>query len=115
MAKGQYLSNYQRGIVNRYYQHVDTIALTKLQEAVSDLFIRSAGAGGPGGDKAAAKIWKSVEIALAKMPADAARVAKIVGARDVKGLGVLVNELATGKTGPAEPARKKVVGDPDAL
>ena len=39
MAKGQHLTPHQQRIVSRYYEHADTVAITKLQEAVSDLYL----------------------------------------------------------------------------
>ena len=39
MAKGQEYSSYQRKVINRYYDNIDTITLTRLQELVSDLYL----------------------------------------------------------------------------
>jgi len=39
MARGQYLTPHQKGIVKRYYEHKDTLATQKLGEIVSDLFL----------------------------------------------------------------------------
>jgi hypothetical protein len=96
MAKGQHLSRHQKGIVNRYYEHADTITLTKLQEIVSDLYLAT-------GDKAAAKLWKSAETALAKTGADAPRVAKILADKNVVALATLVGELSGPSKGPSKP------------
>ena len=96
MAKGQNLSRYQKGIVNRYYEHADTITLTKLQETVSDLYLAT-------GDKVAAKLWKTAETALAKTGADPARIAKILADRNVVALATLVGELSGPAKGPAKP------------
>ena len=38
MAKKE-LSNYQRSVINNYYDNLDTIMLTKLQEIVTDLYL----------------------------------------------------------------------------
>jgi hypothetical protein len=96
MAKGQHLSRYQKGIVNRYYEHADTITLTKLQEIVSDLYLAT-------GDKATAKLWKSAETALAKSGAEPARAAKILADKNVVALATLVGELSGPSKGPAKP------------
>lgn len=90
MAKGQDLSRYQRGIVKRYYEHLDTIALQKLGELVSELYLAT-------GEKTLAKLWKQAETALAKTPADEARIQRIVSKRDVKELAELVAEFGTGR------------------
>ena len=37
--QGQEYSRYQRGVIQRYYEHADTIALQKLSEIVSDLYL----------------------------------------------------------------------------
>lgn len=89
MAKGQHLSAYQQGIVRRHYEHADTVAVQRLSELVSDIYLAT-------GAKQVEKLWKSVEAALAKTPAPAARAAALVAARDVKGLAVLVADLSPG-------------------
>ena len=38
MAKQEY-SNYQKKVIQNYYQHKDTIVLTRLQELVTDLYL----------------------------------------------------------------------------
>lgn len=86
MAK-QELSSYQRKIVDRYYSNLDTISLTKLQEAVSELYLAET-------EKKKEKLWKTVETALAKFPQVGARAAAVVRERDVKGLAELVGKLA---------------------
>lgn len=88
MAKGQHLSSYQRGIVKRYYEHIDTIALQKLGEVVSDLYLAD--------PKKAGKLWEHARTALQKTGADAKDYEKIVSARDLQGLARLVNELSGG-------------------
>ncbi len=87
MAKGQHLSGYQRGIVNRYYQHRDTIMTSKLSEIVGELYLCDS-------EKKGAAMWKTAEQALAKTDADPARVARILAKRDVQELARLVNELS---------------------
>jgi hypothetical protein len=90
MAKGQDLSHHQRKIVNRYYEHRDTIMLTKLSEVVSDLYLCES-------EKKAGALWKSAATALKNAGADTGRAARVVETRDVKGLASLVNELQSGK------------------
>ena len=51
MAKGQYLSNYQQGIVKRYYDNQDTLVVTKLAELSSELYLCDDA-------KKAATLWK---------------------------------------------------------
>jgi hypothetical protein len=92
MAKGQDLSRHQRGIVNRYYEHRDTIMSQKLSELVSDLYLAEG--------KKAESLWKRVETALNNTGADPKRWAPVVRERDLAGLAALVNELSG-------PAKKK--------
>lgn len=89
MAKGQHLTNYQRGIVNRYYQNLDTISAQKLGELVSELYLCSDA-------KKAEKLWKQAEAALAKTPLDKARVAGVLASRSVEGLAGLVAFVSPG-------------------
>lgn len=90
MAKGQYLSSYQRGIVRRFYQHRDTILVTRLQEAAGEAFLAEG--------KAADRAWKRIADSLAKLrtepPLDPARWQAIVEQRDAAALAALVNSLA---------------------
>lgn len=87
MAKGQHLTRYQKGIVNRYYEHLDTITLTRLAEAASELFLCD-------DKKKADKLWASVEKALDKTAASDAQVKAILAGRDVKKLAELVGKLS---------------------
>ena len=90
MAKGQHLTKYQKGIVNRYYEHKDTIMATKLAETVSELYLCD-------DPKKGAKLWKSAEIALANLGVPAARVAAVVGASGREGAAQLVEKATKGK------------------
>ncbi len=83
MGKNQYLTSYQRGIVNRYYQHQDARVVSKLQELLSDLYMESPG---PGSDKK----WALIEKELAKTNAEAAKVSRVIASRDLKALGELL-------------------------
>jgi hypothetical protein len=107
MAGGREYSSYQKKIINRYYDHLDTITLGKLAEAVGELFLLSKPAppepgAAPEAVAEAEKIrlraierqWKSVEKALAKTAAKDARVNPILASRDVAKLADLVNELS---------------------
>lgn len=88
MAKHQHLSSYQRGIVNRYYQNLDTLTLTKLQELVSELFLSA------GDAKAGEKLWKRAEALLAKAGASEGDLRRAVERRDVKVLAEVVAKLS---------------------
>lgn len=87
MAKGQHLSAYQKKIVNRYYEHLDTITLTKLAEAATELYLCTE-------PKKAEKLWATVAKALDKTAASDKQVQRIVDTRDIKGLAELVGKLS---------------------
>jgi hypothetical protein len=87
MSKGQPLSRYQQGIVNRYYANLDSIAITRLSEAVGELYLCTE-------QKKADKLWASVEKALDKTAASDASVKAILTSRDVKKLAELVARLS---------------------
>ncbi len=89
MAKGQNLTPHQRGIVQRYYEHFDTVQVTRLQELVSDLFIAEKS----GDAKTADKLWKKADEALARLKVEPARAARATQARDAAALARLVGEL----------------------
>lgn len=91
MAKGQHLSSYQRGIVNRYYENIDTISLNKLGEIVSDLYLADT-------QKKTDSLWERAEKALRKVDPDDKKTSKIVKSRDLKGLAEFVNALSGKKS-----------------
>ncbi len=94
MAKGQYLSGYQQKIVNNYYNHRDTIFVTKLATVVSDLYITKS-------DKEVGRLWSKAKEFLAKTSANPTRVAKLVGEKNLEELARVVNELSNAKPGEA--------------
>jgi hypothetical protein len=76
MAKQEY-SNYQKKIISRYYEHLDTIALTRLQELVTELYLAET-------DSQRQKLWKRVEQSLAKLEVPKPLQEHILKSRDVK-------------------------------
>lgn len=87
MAKGQYLSSYQKGIVNRYYANADARVVNGLQELVSEIAIAET-------DTARTRLWKKAAETLAKTTLDARKAAAIVEARDVKAFAEAVAALS---------------------
>jgi hypothetical protein len=86
MAKGQHLSRHQKGIVNRYYEHLDSQTALKLQELVSDLYLCD-------DDRKRGKLWDKAGDLLAKAGANSARIDKVMTDRTPESLAALVNEL----------------------
>ena len=86
MAKGEFLTPYQRGIVRRYYEHKDDLAHQRLSEIVSELYLCE-------DREKADRLWQRTLEALLKVGAAKARVHRLVAARDLEALATLVNEL----------------------
>lgn len=98
MAKGQFLSGHQQGIVKRYYDNLDTISLQKLAELVSDIAVCTDA-------RKAGELWQRAHKALQKTPADQLKASRVVAERNVEALAKLVGELSTMKpTGASKPA-----------
>jgi hypothetical protein len=89
MAKGQYLSRYQKGIVRRFYHHRAAIQVTRLQELTSDLALAEG--------KKADGLWKRAGDTLRKLETDPpipeSRISTLLESRDVAALATLVGEL----------------------
>ena len=86
MARGQYLSPHQKGIVKRYYEHKDTLAMQKLGEIVSELYLCT-------DPKKADRLWQRVHKALVDADANRAFVDKLMKDRDVERLATYLGEL----------------------
>ena len=83
MAKQEY-SNYQKKVIQNYYQHKDTIVLTRLQELVTELYLAET----PAKTK---RLWQQVEKALDKMKLKPATKAHILQKQDVQILAKNLN------------------------
>jgi len=86
VAKGDYLTPYQKGIVRRYYEHKDSLMHQKLSEIVSDLYLCT-------DQKKADRLWKSAQKALQNLDAPAARVDRLIAGQDLEDLAALVSKL----------------------
>jgi hypothetical protein len=87
MAKSQFLSKHQQGIVNRYYQHADTRVLTKLQELVSEIYLAT-------DPKSLDKLWKSAKTQLENTPMPGGKIDTLIASRDIKALAESVAALS---------------------
>ena len=76
----------QKKIIERYYEHHDTIQADKLSQIVSDIWLAEAGTD-------TTRLWGKAQVALMRMGVDANRVAQVVGKRDVEALAALVKEV----------------------
>lgn len=84
MAKQEY-SNYQKKVIQNYYENLDTIALTRLQELVTELYLAET----PAKTK---KLWTQVEKALTKLKIKPAVKARILETQDVQILAQNLND-----------------------
>lgn len=85
MAQGREYSAHQRKIINRYYDNIDTIMLTKLGEIVTDMALAV------GDEKKLARLWKRAEQALRGAKVESADVRRVLEQRDVEGLAKIVS------------------------
>ena len=76
MAKKDY-SAYQQKVIRSYYENLDTIQLTKLQELVTELYLAES-------DKKRKTLWTRVEQALNKLKIPPKIKARILETQDVK-------------------------------
>lgn len=85
MAKRD-LSRQQEKIVKRYYENRDTIALGKLGDLLTEIYLADDAA-------KAGRLWDRAAKALKNAGAEEARVQRVMETRDVKLLGKLITEL----------------------
>ncbi|MHC5141868.1 MAG: hypothetical protein ACYSOD_07620, partial [Planctomycetota bacterium] len=76
MAKQEY-SSYQKKVIQNYYQHKDTIVLTRLQELVTELYLAETAV-------KKKKLWQQVEKALDKIKLKPTAKAHILEKQDVQ-------------------------------
>ena len=77
---------YQKGIIRRYYEHRDTLALQTLAEIVSDLYLETSSA-------KQSRAWKRVLSQLRAAGVHEHQAQSIVDERDLGALARLVGEL----------------------
>lgn len=84
MADREY-SRYQQKIISNYYQNLDKVALQRLQEMVTELYLAQT-------DKKRAKLWEQVEKAMEKVEVKPVIKEHILKYRDVQVLAKNLNE-----------------------
>lgn len=98
---------HQEKIVQRYYEHRDTIRAEKLSDLVAELWLAE-------DEKTQLKLWGRAQIALMKAGCNALQVAGVVGKRDMEGLARLVAQVDAGRApgnAPAPPPPEPVFPD----
>ncbi|MFO0984159.1 MAG: hypothetical protein U1E76_20965 [Planctomycetota bacterium] len=78
---------YQKGIIKRFYEHRDTLAVQKLSEIVSDLYLETSPA-------KVSRAWSNAFAQLRAAGVPEATATKITLARDLDGLARIVGKLA---------------------
>jgi len=88
MAGGREYSGHQRKIIDRYYQHEDSIVAQRLGEIVSDMALAA------GDEKKLTALWKRAEKALARTKLPEGDKRRALESRDVEQLSRLIGKLA---------------------
>ncbi len=86
MAKGQFHSAHQKGIIKRYYENKSDINTQKLSEIVSDLYLEESAA-------KQKRLWASAETALINLGAKKEQVEQIVADKNLGALAKLAEKL----------------------
>jgi alcohol dehydrogenase class IV len=83
-------SSYQKGIIDRYYQNLNGIALQNLQELVTELFLAE-------DEKKKAKLWDRVKSAMEKLKIPPQIANHILEKKDIQVLAKNVAEWVSKK------------------
>ncbi len=73
---GKEYSIYQRDVISRYYDNLNTITLGKLQELVSELYLADS-------ERKCARLWERVQKAMVKLKVKPAIIEHIMSKKDV--------------------------------
>jgi alcohol dehydrogenase class IV len=84
MAKQDY-TPHQQNIISQYYDRLDTIMLTKLQETVTDLYLAET-------EAKRDRLWKRVHQAMNKLGTPATLAEHIMAKKDVEILAANVQD-----------------------
>lgn len=78
-------SKHQQGIIKRYYEHRDTLALQKLGELVSNLYLETS-------EAKIKRAWKSVRTQLLAAGIDEKKVAEICDDQDLGAVAKMIEK-----------------------
>ena len=85
-------SNYQKKVINRYYENREQIDQSRLEELVTNLFLSEG--------KKRAKLWKTAEEIMLRLNVPQSRVEHVVGTDDPAILAEVVKDLQAGRIKP---------------
>jgi hypothetical protein len=88
MGSGREYSSHQRKIINRYYDNIDTIVVTRLGEIVTEMALAA------GDEKKLARLWKRAEQALERGKVESGEIRGLIERRDVEELARLVTKVS---------------------
>ncbi|MEZ6058340.1 MAG: hypothetical protein R3C01_16695 [Planctomycetaceae bacterium] len=94
MADRDY-SNYQKKVINRYYDNRESIDTTRLAELVTNLYLATS-------EKQIEKHWKTAGELMTRLEVPATRIAHVLGKREPAILAEVVQDLNTGRIGPGK-------------
>jgi hypothetical protein len=80
---------YQQKVIKRYYDNLDKVALQRLSELVTDLYLAEG--------KKTERIWKQVASCMQKLKVPQTRIDHLVKQANPQLLAALVTELQGGK------------------
>jgi hypothetical protein len=86
MARHQWLTPRQKGIVRRYYEHKETLGTQKLSEIVSELYLCE-------DERKADRLWQQALTALKNAGMHEGRAKRMVEARNLERLARVLEEL----------------------
>jgi len=84
-------TNYQKKVIQRYYDNRDQIDSQKLAELVTNLYLAEG--------KKRDKLWKSAEEAMRRLKVPESRIEHVVKTADPAILAEVVNDLQSGRIG----------------
>ena len=82
-------TNYQRKVINRYYENREQIDNQKLGEMVTNLYLAEG--------KKREKLWQSAEEAMRRLNVPESRIKHVIGTQDPAILAEVVNDLQAGR------------------
>ncbi len=82
---GKEFTQYQKKLINRYYDNLDTMMLQKLQELVTELYLAES-------EKDKAKLWERAQKAMVNLKIPPEVIAKIMQGKNVVALAKQVEE-----------------------
>lgn len=83
-------SQYQKKVIQRYYENRDQLDLERLSELVTNLYLAE-------GQKKRAAMWKTAEELMGRLNVPESRVTHVVATGDPTILAEVVNDLQAGR------------------